>query len=104
MKKEDQGSFVVNVPDDVSPGRHVNYLNVNVTGVNVVLDLGFIGPLYRGMDKPEATVVFRGGTTVAFLRVLHATVSGILQQIDSAPPPAGSPPPAAPPAGGAQVN
>lgn len=103
MKKEDQGTFVVNVPDDIAPGRPVNYLNVNVTGGQVVLDMGFIGPLYRGMAKPEATIVFRGGTNVEFLRILHATVGGILRQLDT-PQPAGAPPPAAPPAAGGQVN
>lgn len=101
-RKEDQGRFVVTVPDDVTPGRPVNYLNVNVHSGNVVLDLGFMQPMYPGQEKPEAVITFRGGTNVAFLRVAHQILTGLLKQIDQdqQAPPAGAPPAA----GGQVVN
>jgi len=102
-RREDQGRFIVIVPDEVTPGRPVNYLNVNINGgTNVVLDFGFVQPFLPGMQKPEAVITFRGGTNVDFLRMLHKTTTELLAKLDELTQQ--GPPPPLPAAGGQITN
>lgn len=104
MKRLEQGRFIVEISEETARGRPVNYLNVNINSGAVVLDLGFVSPLMPGMEKQEATIVFRGGTTVGFLRVLNATLTAMLKQLDEQTPPDAAAPPAPPAAVGGQIN